>query len=127
MKRLVAVIGSVGVVALWSPAFAAAGAIIVHNGQSVTLPCLVTGAVDVQAGGSASTGCEGLTTIEGTVDAAPGSQIDFCDATIEGSLLARSLVSPSLLGESTVRGATRADASLTVDPTGCTGGVIGDF
>jgi hypothetical protein len=125
MKRLVAVVGAVGAVALGSPAFASAGAVIVHNGQHVTLPCVVTGAVDVKAGGSAFTGCEGHTVIQGTLDAQPGSQIGICNATVDGAFIARGLAFPSLFGESNVLGHTSVDGSLFFEPTSCTISISG--
>ncbi len=114
MKKVLGVIGLLASLAFCSVALATG--IIVHNGQTVTLPCVVSGSVTVDAGGTVQTGDCSQTTIQGTLDLHPGSTAHLCNVSVGGSLLARQVNSGSFF-TGTVTGANRNDGSLST--AGC--------
>jgi len=111
MKKIVGVLSVFASLTLASSALAAG--IVVHNGQNITLPCVVTGSVSVQAGGTVRTdpGC-GSTTIQGSLDIHPGGTAQLCNTTVTGSLIARQVTASSFFAGGTVGGSTRNDGSL---------------
>jgi len=111
MKKLVGMAGLLGSLVLCSVALAAG--IVVHNGETVTLPCTVTGSVSVQAGGTVQSGNCSSTTIQGSLDIHPGGTARLCNTTVTGSLVARQVGDGSYFSGGTVKGSTRNDGSLS--------------
>jgi len=119
MKKFVGVIGLLGSLALCSVAIATG--LIVHGGQNVTLPCVVTGSVIVDAGGSIddNDACSS-TSIQGSLDIHPGGRAELCNTHVAGALIVRQAAAGSYFAHGTVSGATRNDGSLSTT-RGCDG------
>jgi hypothetical protein len=110
MKKVLGVFGVLASLVFCGVALATG--IIVHSGQTVTLPCVVSGSVIVEAGGTVQTGNCSSTTIQGTLDLHPGSTAHLCNVNVAGSLIARQVNSGSFF-TGTVSGANRNDGSLS--------------
>lgn len=114
MRKIALALGAVGAIAVCSPAVASGGAILVKAGQTVHLPCNVTGAIDIAAGGSVYSDCGGQTSIGGSVDVRPGGFIELCQAHIAGSLLARRAAAGSNIEHTTIVRTTTMGPSASV-------------
>ena len=112
MKKTAAIVGTFGVLALGGSALASGGAVLVKAGQTVYLPCNVAGAVDVAAGGTVLSDCDGNTSIAGSVDVHPGGTIELCDAHIGGAFIARHAAGYSFISSTTISGANNNDGSV---------------
>ena len=114
MKKFAVLLGVIGAIAASGTAVASGGSLLVKNGQTVYLPCNVSGAIDIAAGGAVISDCDGETTIGGAVDVHPGAYIHLCGAHIAGSFLAKGAVSGSYIEATTIGGATHDDGSVGV-------------
>jgi hypothetical protein len=115
MKKLVGLFGLLASLAFCSMALAAG--LIVHSGETVTLPCNVPGTVIVESGGTVITDAScGSTTIQGSLDIHPGGTAQLCNTRVNGSLIARQVGAGSYFAGGSVGGANRNDGSLTTSP-----------